>query len=156
MWRKWEVSSLPKVRQSWYTTSTSWYFLGHLIGLDASTLDQLSKTGRYRTLSFLQGWFVPELQSRMKELISNSGLCSTDCECFSNGIPCVANVCLCIHNVAAHECSNSFGKVVFNAADVHAFRCELLCKEMKWGVVLTTKFYGSCTASVMLSCFNSR
>ena len=67
----------------------------------------------------------------MKHLLSSYGLCTTECECALNGIPCMGNVCLCIHNTSAHECCNPSGKHVYNADVVNAFRNELLCKEVK-------------------------
>ena len=89
---------------------------GHIIGLtDSSVIESLRKT---------------ELTEKMRQLVQMTSLCSaasaTECECTMAGVPCMADICGCLHKAGVQECGNCNGSIVFDATAVNAFRANVL------------------------------
>lgn len=96
-------------------------------------VDKLS-AGKMRTELIAKGISSEIVQNMSKtelsEKLKQFGclMCLTnDCECIVNGVPCMVDICGCIHKAStAQECGNVNGKVVFDAEAVHAFRNIML------------------------------
>lgn len=86
---------------------------GHSIGLSAENIEKLSKN---------------EVKEKLKLALETCSMCvSNDCECVVNGVPCMPDICGCMHKLTlSQECMNPEGKVVFNAKEVNDFRSHFI------------------------------
>jgi hypothetical protein len=51
---------------------------------------------------------------------------TSDCECVIEGIPCIGDLCGCIHKTSCHECGNVNGKIVFSVETVNKIRRNVI------------------------------